>query len=407
MKSFWPVLALAIFTAPAGADNLPVISRQPINLSNSGTFSVVSSNATGFQWRWNGADIAGATNSSLSRSTADPTGYYMVVVKNATGWVPSQLAYLSRGSGGVVPFSNYGNTAFDAQAAYQAGNYGMPITNGIAQVVAGPELDQMQPVGDTWDFSWYGNDPGWAGYFDANDQVIPSVSPGQTVYYRVDITYPAWSGSYTQPSTTLKLVAGGGSYPVPSITNLKFPWWPEWPEPAYQNRSGSAATNQVRIPGETVSLTNFYFAFTDFGFPTCQWRKDGKIIPGGTNFAQIDGGSWGGDYRTVFTITNVQPADAGIYDVEVFGNQWITTPIITLSVQTSNGLGVLLSPRFAATNFVCDLLGVASRNYLIQWSPDLLTWNDLLTASNLTGTITFTYPVSTNTACYYRARLLP
>jgi hypothetical protein len=400
-----PVFLFLVFAAAtlASADSLPVISTQPHNLSGSGSFSVSSSNATGFQWRWNGADIPGATNSTLLRSSSDPTGYYMVVAKNATGWVPSQLAYLSRGSGGVVPFSNYGNTGFDAQACYQVGNWGLPLTNGIARVVAGPELDQMQPVGDTWDFWlwYYYDDPSWAGYFDGADQIVPTVSPGQTVYCRVDLTYPAFSGTWTQQSTTLKLVAGGGSYPTPSMTNLKFPLWPEWPEPIYDNYP--SPTNQVRIPGETFSLINSYSAYTDFGIPACQWRKDGKIIPGATNGVEQTPAFM---YQTVFTITNVQPADAGIYDVEVFGNQWIVAPTITLSVQVTNGPGLLLSPRFSDTNFVCDLLGAASRSYIIQWSPDLLTWNDLLTVSNLTGTVTFTNPAPTDAVRFYRARLV-
>ncbi len=406
MKPMYLFLAFAVAATLASADSLPVISTQPHNLSGSGSFSVVSTNGTGFQWRWNGTDISGATNSSLSRSSSDPTGYYMVVVKNTTGWVPSQLAYLSRGSGGDVPFSNYANTGFDARACYQIPYpYGgpVPLTNGTAQVIAGPELDQMQPVGDTWDFSWFNDDPSWAGYFDWGDEVVPTVSPGQTVYYRVDLTYPTWFGTFTQQSTTLKLIAGGGSYPTPSAANLKFPLWPEWPEPWYELWPGSAPTNQVRIPGETVSLTNYYAAYTDFGVPTCQWRKDGKIIPGATNFVLL-GSSY---YNSVFTVTNVQPADAGIYDVEVFGNQWIVAPTITLSVQLTNGPGLLLSPRLSDTNFVCDLLGVSGRNYLIQWSADLLTWNDLLTASNLTGMMTLTNPITTNAACFYRARLLP
>ena len=411
MKLAWLTLGFAFAATFGRSDTLPVITSQPHNLSGAGTFSVVSTNATGFQWRWNGTDIPGATNSILARNGSDPTGYYMVAVKNATGWVPSQLAYLSRGSGGYVPFSNYGNTGFDARACYQINPFGWgnPLTNGIAQVIAGPELDQMQPVGDAWDFwDWYYyEDPGWAGYFDGGNQIIPTVSPGQTVYYRVDLTYPGYSGSYTQQSTTLKLTAGGGSYPIPSMANLKFPLWPEWPEPWNAPWVGSTATNQVRIPGETVSLTNFYEAYTDFGIPACQWRKDGKVIPGATNLVQIAGDRTGGYFQAVLSITNIQPADAGIYDVEVFGNQWIIAPTITLTVQITNGPGLLLSPHFADTNFVCDLIGVASRNYQIQWSPDLQTWNDLLSVSNATGTVTFTNSSATDAARFYRARLLP
>lgn len=67
----------------------------------------------------------------------------------------------------------------------------------------------------------------------------------------------------------------------------------------------------------------------------------------------------------------------------------------------------LLSHRFNGTNFVCDLLGVSGRNYLIQWSADLRSWNDLLTTSNLTGRMTFTNPVVAKSVRFYRARLLP
>lgn len=66
----------------------------------------------------------------------------MVLANNATGWVPSGLAYLSLGSfspiyngGGMVPLSNIGG----AQAHYEYNiNGGGPITNGTAQIVAGP-----------------------------------------------------------------------------------------------------------------------------------------------------------------------------------------------------------------------------------------------------------------------------
>jgi len=404
MKLFCLLSMVVLVPAMASADLLPVISNQPQSISGSGILSVASTNATGFQWRWNGTDIPNATNSTLSRSASDPVGYYMVVVKNAAGWVPSQLAYLSRGSGGYVPFSNYGNPNWQAQAISQF--TGQPLTAGLAQVVAGPELDQMQPVGDTWDFSWYAGDPSMAGYFDMDDQLVPTVSPGQTVYYRVDLTYPALSGTYTQPSRTLRLVAGGGSYPTPSADAIRFPTWPEWPEP-WWHPEASTATNQTRIPGETFSFSAYYSAYTDFGIPTAQWRKDGRPIAGATNFVQTFGGAFGGNYQSVCALTNVQAADAGTYDVEVFGNQWMVKPTIRLSVQLLNGPGLFLTPRFSGTNLVCDLLGVAGRNYLVQWSPDLVSWNDLFSPTNITGTVTFTNPLASDAARFYRARLLP
>jgi hypothetical protein len=396
-----------LLLAPARilAESLPVISAQPQNLVGSGTFSVVSANATGFQWRCNGVDIPGATNSTLSRSNADPSGYYLVVGKNGAGWAPSSLAYLARGSGGYVPFSNYGNP--DRRARAISLSTGLPLIAGLAQVVAGPELDQMQPVGDTWDFSWYDYDPSMAGYFDMDNQLVPDVSPGQIVYYRVDLTYPGGSGVAHNPSRTFKLIAGGGSYPTPSVAGALYPGWPEWPEPWYMDFS-SAPTNLVCVPGETVSLTDHFAAYTDFGIPTAQWRKDGAIMSGATNFIpQCDPYwqcfSW---YSTI-TITNVQAADAGVYDLEVFGNQWVVTPKIALSVQLTNVPALFQSPRLSDTNFVFDLLGVPGRKYSIDWSADLLLWNPLSTTTNVTGTVTVTNPFTADNTRYYRARLLP
>jgi hypothetical protein len=320
------------------------------------------------------------------------------------------MAWLSvvSGSGGVVPFSNITNTGFRAQACDYSGT---PFSDGLAQVVAGPALDQMQHIGDTWDFSWYNDDPSWAGYFDMDDQLVPAVSPGQTIFYRVDISYPNpyGPGTYTQQSTVLALVAGGGTNPTPSAGSLKFPIYIEWPDPPRPN--SPTPINQVQIPGETVSLTNGYFACTDFGTPTAQWRKNGNPIIGATNFPNIAPGYSGphivsGTFQGVLTITNVQPADAGIYDLVVIGNNWIVGPKTVLSIQIT-GYGVLQSPRFVDTNFVCDLLGAAGRNYAIQWSTNLTDWHNFTTQYNSTGTITFSNAPASGDRQFYRGRLLP
>src|SRR5439155_15136023 len=134
------------------------------------------------------------------------SGYYLALVGNSTGWVPSQMAYLSAVSvSGRVPFSTINNS--HAEADYQYGTCEpAPITNGMAQVVAGPELDQMQPFGAAA--------PVTNGYFSSVSRSVPTVQAGETVYYRVDVTYPScWGGgNYVQPSTVLKLTAGGNGY---------------------------------------------------------------------------------------------------------------------------------------------------------------------------------------------------
>ncbi len=415
------------------ADGLPVITIQPasqiVSPGDTATLTVTATGATSFQWRFNSTDISGATNSTLQVPNAQTNnaGYYMAVAKNATGWVPSQMAWLSvvSGPGGEVPISNLTND-YDFGQPLNICDWPNPV-NGSAQVVAGPALDQMQPVSIAVPVTngYYSGEyniiiPDWPPIPVSVHPLVPTVAPGQAVYSRVDVTYTNSGGScqgvFIQQSTVLDLVAGGGDFPIPSSYGLKFPgWWVgeygEYVEPVIVTDLPNTPTNQVRIPGETFSLTNTYFAYTDYGTPTAQWRKNGNPIIGATNFPAIFGGGSGpggaGYFQAVLTITNAQPADAGIYDLVVIGNDWLVGPKTVLSIQITNGPGVFQSPRFRGTNFVCDLLGVAGRNYTLQWSTNLFDWNDLSTVSNVTGTIAFTNPPALGGAQFYRTRLQP
>src|SRR4029077_4799526 len=66
--------------------------------SNTITFSVtaVSNSSIRYQWRFNGADISGATNASLSITNVQPNqdGQYAVVVTDSVGPVVSSTARL-------------------------------------------------------------------------------------------------------------------------------------------------------------------------------------------------------------------------------------------------------------------------------------------------------------------------
>jgi hypothetical protein len=174
--------------------------------------------------------------------------------------------------------------------------------------------------------------------------------------------------------------------------------WPDYP---------GTPTNQLRIPGETLSMTNTYFAYTDYGTPTAQWPKNGSPVIGATNFEAVYGGALAGYFQGVLTITNVQPADAGIYDVVVLGNNWIVGPKTILSIPMANGQGFLSSPRIDGSNFISDLVGAQSRNYAIEWSTKLYSWSNLLTLSKSTGTVTFSNSIDTASSKFFRPRLLP
>ncbi len=395
MKAGSILVGVVVMPLAALAGNLPLITLHPTNRvalpgSNS-AFSVMSTNAAGYQWRFNGVDVPWGTNATLVVTNAQPSnvGYYMTVAKNELGWTPSQMAYLAvTDVGGTVPFSNLGNT--NAQAFYQALGF-IPISNATAQLVAGPELDQMLPVGSPVTVS--------NGYFHSEDRSVPNVAPGQTVYYRVAITYTNQVGMlYTQISTTLTLVAGGNGHATPSTDALLFPMYIEWPQPNFYPFCGNGevryVTSQTLIPGETARTCLFVDGYL---YPSSiQWRKDGAPIA--TNHSLI--------------ITNFQAADVGVYDVQAFtfigrgvgaGASWK----VHFGIQTSNGQGVFRFPRLSGSAFVCDLEGVAGRSYGIERSTDLSTWSNLLTLTNTTGVASFTNSTEANVGRFYRAVLLP
>ncbi len=92
--------ATLVVTAGAPAMALPNIVTQPaalvVSSGNSATFAV-GSNASGFQWRKDGVNIASATSAALTLSnvSASDVGVYSVVVSNSVGSVTSGNASLS------------------------------------------------------------------------------------------------------------------------------------------------------------------------------------------------------------------------------------------------------------------------------------------------------------------------
>ena len=93
----------AILTIIGGPINVaPAISQQPqdqnVNQGSSASFTVVATGtpAPAYQWRFNGANINGATDSSYTRSSAQPAdaGSYSVVVTNIAGTATSADAIL-------------------------------------------------------------------------------------------------------------------------------------------------------------------------------------------------------------------------------------------------------------------------------------------------------------------------
>jgi uncharacterized membrane protein len=93
----------------ANQDSPPVIIAQPqgqtADAGSTATFTTLAAGTAplSYQWRLNGADVAGATDSAYVRSNVQPgdAGTYSVVVANAVGSVTSSNAILTVNGGPV------------------------------------------------------------------------------------------------------------------------------------------------------------------------------------------------------------------------------------------------------------------------------------------------------------------
>ena len=101
-------LSVAAFAPSTGGATAPTITTQPasqtVTAGSSVTFSVVASGTAplSYQWKFNGANISGATSSSFTIASAQSAnaGSYTVTVSNSAGSVTSAAATLTVNSGG-------------------------------------------------------------------------------------------------------------------------------------------------------------------------------------------------------------------------------------------------------------------------------------------------------------------
>lgn len=119
----------------AFADSSPSITQQPTSLAtiagSYARFAVVAGGTDPFsyQWRKNGADIAGATSASLSFESVQPSdaGNYSVVVTNHLGSATSVTATLAIETGPVIT---------SAPPARRVGTPGLPLTLSVGATSA-------------------------------------------------------------------------------------------------------------------------------------------------------------------------------------------------------------------------------------------------------------------------------
>ncbi|MFN7140559.1 MAG: immunoglobulin domain-containing protein, partial [Limisphaerales bacterium] len=159
-------IKLEYFSAPTILTHPASLSR---NVGGSATFSVnATNNVEGYQWRFEGNPIPGATNSSYTRSNVQPAhaGQYSVVVINRAGTVSSTAATLTVN---VAP-------SIEAQPE-----------DTTARVGNNAEFEVIVSGSDPLSYQWFFNGNDISGATQAQ-LVLSNVSSNQAGLYHVRVT---------------------------------------------------------------------------------------------------------------------------------------------------------------------------------------------------------------------------
>lgn len=250
-------------TLTVGATNAPpAITSQPqpvsVGAGGTATFSVTVSSATAvsYQWRFNGANISGATGATLTINNVGNAnaGAYSVVVTNSGGSATSINATLSVVT--VTPPTITGQPVSQTVTAGSSVSFAVVASSSVA-------------VSYQWRFNG-GNIAGAT----SSTLSLTNVQAGQAGTYSVVVSNSA--GATASANATLAVTA---VVQPPSIVT----------SPSSQNvNSGAAVTLGVNAAGSGLSY---------------QWFSYGNAIPGATG--------------ATYTIPNFDPANAGFYAVRV------------------------------------------------------------------------------------------
>ncbi|MDB6019488.1 MAG: C-terminal target protein, partial [Pedosphaera sp.] len=306
-------IAGSVTSAPAtlAISAAPLITIQPQSLTltqgTAAVFSVVVSGTAplSYQWRYNGGNIASATNTTYTRTNVQTVdaGNYSVVVTNIAGIVTSSNAALvvNVPPGIAIPpqslaVSQGSNATFNVTATGTA-----PLT-----------------------YQWQFNNGNIAGATNTS-YTRTNLQSADAGNYQVVVTNIA--GSVTSPPATLTVN-------VPPLIGVQ-------PQSLVLTQ-GMAAVFSVVVSG-TAPLSY-------------QWRLNGSVIASATN--------------TSYTRTNVQTADAGNYSVVVTNIAGIVTSSnAALVVNVPPGIAIppqsLAVAQGSNATFTVTATGTAPLGY--QW----------------------------------------
>ena len=339
------------FTVVVVVQTPPTIISQPqsqaVTMGGSATFSVVATGSTPltYQWQFNGANLNGATSSSLTLNSVQTAnaGSYSVVVANGAGSATSASAVLTVNPVVVMP-------VITVHPQSQTVSAGQSAT--LSVTAAGtPPLS----------YQWQKDGASVSGAISAT-LVLNNVQASDAGAYRVVINNAA--GSVTSAIAMLTV--------IPVITGPEIVTQP-------QSRTSILGSTEMFI---VVATGNGPFSY--------QWQKNGAAISGATNASLI--------------LNNVQAADSGVYRVMVsnsFGSAVSQDAVLSLVADPNSG-AVIFNNRVIGTVDVRVLLpdgtpAGAGWTAQLYGGPEGGAWSPLFPATSFrtpsTATLGYVVPV--------------
>jgi len=251
-----------LFVSTSGAVS-PTITTQPasqtVSAGQAASFSVTATGTAplSYQWRKNGTAIGSATNASYitpATVAGDNGATFSVVVTNSAGSVTSGAALLTVNAATGAP------PAITTQPASLSVNVGQTATFTVVASGSG-----------TLSYQWSKNGTAITAATSSSYTTPATVAGDGGSTFKVAVSNA--SGTVTSLSATLTVSN------LPTITT----------QPASQSVAlGQAATFSVTTGG---------------GTPTCQWYKNGVIIPGAASSSYTTPATVIGDSGSSFTVT--------------------------------------------------------------------------------------------------------
>jgi hypothetical protein len=357
---------LVVKVLPVGA---PWIFEEPrsqrIEVGGAAIFTTyaVSRGKTRYQWQFNGADIVGATNLTLTVTNAafPDAGFYSVVAESFGGRSAATaeltVTPTSPGPYGTIRASNHTD---NIDAPILSGTQGIGDAF-VVDICAGPTLTSLDDLG-----SFIARPTN--GYFSMGTIGLWNIAPGAKAYVQIRAWYnypnlsfdDAKARSYWGKSKIIEVTTGTDAASAPELIGLtSFKIY----------RPGEYASGAYPFPGFQTWSVGSSFRLNPavwFGPPTkpttditYQWRKNGVLMPDAIT-------------RTV-DLNNVQLADAGSY--QIAATDGIDVMWLQFHVPIDAAADFILQDGFAKI-----VGGVPGRTFAIESSEDFVTWTPATTA---------------------------